>query len=151
MIADGKKYSDYLGSLRKEREESKATHKVEGRKRQRLTPEERAQILNKTDSRCHICGGAIDGKWDADHVLSHSKGGEHSVDNYLPAHKTCNNYRWDYLSAEFQEIMKLGIWLRTQIENKTELGLQSAAKFSQYEKKRASRRRTNGRVSKTGR
>ena len=29
------------------------------------------------------------------------------MDNYLPAHATCNNYRWDYTAAEFQEILKL--------------------------------------------
>jgi len=81
--------------------------------------------------------------WDADHVLSHSKGGEHSIDNYLPAHKTCNNYRWDYLAQEFQEIMKLGVWARTQVEKETKVGKQIAEKFVKYEIQRIKRRKDN--------
>src|SRR4051794_18977250 len=68
-----------------------------------LTKAERRQVLSKTNNRCHICGGKIDGAvWQADHVLAHSTGGEHSVDNYLPAHSLCNNYRWHYDAEEFQ-------------------------------------------------
>lgn len=33
-----------------------------------------------------------------------------SADNFLPAHSTCNNYRWDYLAEEFELILKLGVW-----------------------------------------
>ena len=84
-----------------------------------MSKEEGNLIILKTDSRCHICGGEIEGIWEADHVLSHSKGGSHSIENYLPAHKICNNYRWDYLPEEFQVIMKLGILLRTEIEKET--------------------------------
>jgi hypothetical protein len=91
--------------------------------RVRLTQAQREEILNKTGKKCHICGGTITDRWEADHVLSHSKGGGHSVDNYLAAHPTCNNYRWDYMPEEFQEIMKLGIWMRTQVERNTKMGL----------------------------
>ena len=82
-----------------------------------LTAVERHQVLAKTAGRCHICGGKIKGKaWHADHVMAHSAGGVHDVDNYLPAHSLCNNYRWDYRPEEFQYILKLGVWTRTQIE-----------------------------------
>lgn len=70
----------------------------------------------KTGGPCHICGGLIDGRWQADHVLAYSGGGGHAADNYLPAHELCSIYRWDYLAEEFQEILKLGVWARTQIE-----------------------------------
>jgi hypothetical protein len=53
----------------------------------------------------------------------------------------CNNYRWDYLPEEFQEILKLGVWLRTQIENKKKIGLDTADKFIKYEHQRISRRK----------
>jgi 5-methylcytosine-specific restriction endonuclease McrA len=90
-------YSEFL------REMQASRSSVEKRKeRQRLSPEERVLVLRKTDGRCHICGGAIEGNWDADHVMPHSAGGEHSVDNYLPSHSVCNNYRWFYSPAEFQ-------------------------------------------------
>lgn len=142
MIKTGKQYSFFLASLHRRREDGKTLEKQKGTKRQSLSIDERAQILTKTDSRCHICGGEIDDGWDADHVLSHSKGGEHSIDNYLPAHKVCNNYRWDYLAEEIQEILKLGIWTRTQIERETAIGTQVADKFVQYEIQKRNRRKS---------
>ena len=142
MISDGQEYSAFLAALHKARKVSTTKERINNRKRQRLSARERQHILSKTGSRCHICGGIIDGEWDADHVLSHSKGGEHSVENYLPAHKTCNNYRWHYLAEEFQEIMKLGVWVRTQIERNTKIGKQAAEKFVRYEMQRVARRKT---------
>jgi 5-methylcytosine-specific restriction endonuclease McrA len=133
-------YSIFLEDLHQKREEHKAKEKSKFIKRQNLSKEERNLILLKTDSRCHICGGSIKGTWEADHVLSHSKGGSHSIDNYLPAHRICNNYRWDYLPEEFQEIMKLGILIRTEIENKTKLGNGVAEKFIKNELQRIKRR-----------
>ena len=130
----------YLKSLRKQREELKAAKKSASRRRKPLTPLERRQILRKTENRCHICGGQIDGAWEADHVLAHSVGGEHSIDNYLPAHRVCNNYRWNYLPPEFQEILRMGVWLRTQVENQSTIGKQAGDAFVQYEKGRISRR-----------
>ena len=106
----------HLKRLRAQREERKAASKLPDRKRSALSSDEREAVLRKTDGRCHVCGGLIEGLWQADHVLAHSGGGDHSVDNYLPAHRTCNNYRWDYLPDEFQEILRMGVWLRTQIE-----------------------------------
>jgi hypothetical protein len=57
-------------------------------------------------------------------------GGAHSVDNFLPAHALCNNYRWDYSAEEFQYILKLGVWIRTQIEQETQLGRHAATSSS---------------------
>jgi len=106
-----------------------------------LTAAERLQVLAKTSGRCHICGGKIaDQPWQSDHVIPYSAGGTHKVDNYLPAHSTCNNYRWDYLPEEFQYILKLGVWARTQIERGTTLGNDVASAFAGYETRRAKRR-----------
>lgn len=140
-MTDGNEYSQKLKELHLERERQKAQVKGGGVTRQSLSAVERETILAKTESRCHICGGEIGDKWDADHVLSHSKGGRHSVENYLPAHKTCNNYRWDYLAEEFQEILKLGVWARTQAERQTGVGKQIAEGFSKYEKQKIRRRK----------
>lgn len=127
-------------TLRKLREERK---EATGRPARRaLTKSERLQVLGKTDSRCHICGGEIEGRWDADHVLAHSGGGDHSVDNYLPAHGTCNNYRWDYLPEEFQLIVKLGVWARTEIEKGTRVGRSIESEFTKHEARRIARRKT---------
>lgn len=113
-----------------------------GPRRRPLTKADRKLIFEKTDGRCHLCGGTIEGAWDADHVLAHSGGGRHAVDNYLPAHKLCNNYRWHYSVEEFQWILKVGVWARTQIGDQTALGEKMAAAFFAYEQRRIGRRST---------
>ncbi len=134
-------YSNHLRQLHILREKRKANEKLTRRKRQVLSKSERHQVQMKTDKKCHICGGKIVGTWDADHVLSQSGGGEHAVSNYLPAHKICNNYRWDYLPEEFQEILRLGVFARTQIEKETRVGRTLAEGFLKSEKRRVSRRK----------
>ena len=114
----------------------------EGLVRESLSPRERDVVLAKTGGQCHLCGGQIeDNKWKADHVFSHALGGQHSPDNYLPAHSLCNGYRWFYKPEEFQWILKLGVWLRTQIETGTKVGRGSGKAFRKYDCVRASRRK----------
>ena len=109
-----------------------------------LKATERALVFAKTAGCCHICGGKIlDKVWQADHVIAHSAGGTHNVDNYLPAHALCNNYRWDYLPDEFQYILKLGVWARTQIEHDTKVGNAVATAFAGYDARRLKRRKSN--------
>jgi 5-methylcytosine-specific restriction endonuclease McrA len=105
-----------------------------------LSDKERAELFKKTGGRCHICGGLIEGAWQADHVFAHSCGGAHAADNYLPAHAICNNYRWDYSAEEFQWILKIGVWARKQVEDETSLGQQLAKSFLAHEHKREKRR-----------
>ncbi|HBA36366.1 TPA: hypothetical protein DCZ15_00665 [Candidatus Falkowbacteria bacterium] len=135
--------SAVLKLLRRHRADIKNSYKEKRGERQILSREERRVILNKTARRCHICGGKIEGnKFDADHVMAHSSGGKHNIDNYLPAHSLCNNYRWDYLAEEFQLILKIGVWCRTLIEhNKTTLDQKIAKSFIEYEKSRLKRRK----------
>jgi 5-methylcytosine-specific restriction endonuclease McrA len=134
-------FADLLHELRGLRRQRKQSLKIENRARQSLSAAERNAIFTKTGGRCHVCGGTIHGAWQADHVFPHSSGGDHAADNYLPAHPLCNNYRWDYTAEEFQYILKLGVWLRTQIERKTPLGLRVAQSFLAYEAVRESRRK----------
>ena len=79
--------------------------------------------------------------WHADHVKPHSGGGQQAVDNYLPAHATCNNYRWDYLPEEFELILKLGVWAREQVEKGTAEGRIIQEKFALKEQRRIARRK----------
>ena len=144
MIDTGKAYAELLTALRTERRRLKARRKKLGASRMVLSKADRQVVLRKTDARCHICGGDIDDRWQADHVLAHSAGGGHAIDNFLPAHATCNNYRWDYSAAEFQEILKLGVWARTQVERGTSVGREIASKFAAYEVKRRARRKAQG-------
>jgi len=135
-----KELRDRLAMLRQERERRK--NQSGRRLRGGLNAQDRKLVLAKTDGRCHICGGDIEGSWQADHVLAHSGGGHCERDNYLASHALCNNYRWDYLPEEFQIILKLGVWARTQIERRTSLGDNISARFVAYETKRASRRKS---------
>src|SRR3984957_1539505 len=136
--------SDFVGRLRILRQ-SRRKLKLElrdGLVRESLSPRERDVVLAKTGGQCHLCGGQIeDNKWKADHVFSHALGGEHSPDNHLPAHSLCNGYRWFYKPEEFQWILKLGVWLRTQIETETKVGRDAAKAFRKYDCVRASRRK----------
>ena len=134
-------FADLLRSLHSARNQRQEAFKATKRTRQMLSATERRQILAKTAGRCHICGGAIEDAWQADHVLAHSGGGGHIADNYLPAHTLCNNYRWDYSSEEFQYILKLGVWIRTQIERKSAIGRAAATAYLAYDAGRARRRR----------
>ena len=111
-----------IRDLHTERYQRKLDQKVTPRRRYALKRSEREQVLAKTAGHCHICGGSVVGTtWNADHVLAHSTGGAHTIDNYLPAHGLCNNYRWDYSAEEFQLILKLGVWAKTQIEQWTKV------------------------------
>src|SRR6266704_6152068 len=135
-----KEFAAHLRSLQRTRRDRKLELR-EQVVRKSLSRTEREQIFVKTAGRCHICGGLIDGEWEADHVFSHSLGGQHEVGNYLPAHPICNNYRWFYGTEEFQWILKLGVWLRTQIETGENSALRLAERFVQHEARRDSRRK----------
>jgi hypothetical protein len=132
-----------LRKLHKQRLESPARAEARRLRRRALTPVERATVLKSTGSKCHLCGGPIatDQSWQADHVLAHSGGGAHTINNYLPAHTLCNNYRWAYLPDEFQLILKLGVWVRTQVERGTSIGIAVGQGFTAHERRRESRRR----------
>ena len=129
-IKTGKGLIKLINNLKNNRKISK----VKDTKRSSLTKVQRDSILEKTDSHCHICGIKLDAVWQADHIKSHSAGGEHKENNYLPSCSTCNNYRWNYSSEEIQIILKLGVWAKTKLSNDPSFGLDIANEFVKYEK-----------------
>ena len=111
-------------------------------RRTSLTREERKIVIGKTGGLCHLCGGEItEKKFAADHVLAHAAGGKHALDNYLPAHSLCNGCRWFYSAEEFQWILRIGVWGRKQMEDRTKIGLELLASFLQHEKAVRKRRK----------
>jgi hypothetical protein len=133
--------SDFIEGLRLLRQ-ARRERKIKGQGRVRLSRSKRDEILAKTGGRCHFCGDFIkDDKWQADHLSAHSLGGPHSIDNYLPAHPSCNRYRFGYGPEEFLGILKLGVWLRTLIIRKTPLGKVAGKAFFEYDCVRESRRK----------
>jgi HNH endonuclease len=142
VFTDVSTFAVALRDLHAQRRGRVVSGRSERAPRAALAQADRGKVLSKTGGRCHICGGAIDADdWQADHVLAHSTGGAHSVDNYLPAHSICNNYRWHYDAEEFQWILKLGVWLRTQIEKETAIGQEVGQIFCDHERRRAGRRK----------
>jgi len=109
--------------------------------RRSLSLAEKEVVLAKTGRRCHLCGGKLKGRnWVADHIVPYAKGGTGSLENYLPAHTRCNSNRRSASEAEFEVILKLGAWLRTEIANETAFGKIANQKYCQKQKSNAKRR-----------
>jgi len=64
-----------LTNLRNARRMRQARQRAKLRRRQSLTTAERAIVLEKTHKRCHICGGKVPRRWQADHVFAYGSGG----------------------------------------------------------------------------
>ncbi len=112
------------------------------RTRRSISSKDRKRIYEKAGGRCHICGGSTSlGDYEADHVFPQIGGGTDDIENYLPSHKLCNNYRWFYESNEIKWILKIGVWARTEIENDTKSGREIADRFIKKELSREKRRR----------
>ena len=142
LFSDVSAFAAELRKLHTNRRNRVIAGRATRNRRAALTRTERGEVLRKTDGRCHICGGIINGNdWEADHVMAHSTGGSHAVDNYLPVHSLCNNYRWHHDTEEFQWILKLGVWLRTQIEKETPIGKAIGKRFCDHERRRSRCRR----------
>lgn len=111
------------------------------RSRKSLTPAERKIVRAKTGGRCHVCGGVLGKGWSADHVLAHSRGGDHAVDNYLPACGVCNRLRWHYKPGRVRKILALGIYMAKEIRDGTELGNLVREKFNHHKRQSRMRRK----------
>jgi hypothetical protein len=128
-----------LRQLRKERHDQDRLTRM----RSRARAEQRPEILNKTGSRCHICGGEIptDSYWEADHVYPEAAGGDSKTDNFLAAHGLCNTAKWDHRGEEFQWVLKIGVWAKKQMEGRTVLGQQMLQLFWEREQQRVKRQK----------
>ena len=60
--------------------------------RRRITPRQRTKIFTDAGGVCHICGGKIAGseRWDVEHVIPLSMGGDDDFNNMRPAHAACH-------------------------------------------------------------
>lgn len=101
-------------------------------KRRSPSRKQREMIYAKTGGVCHLCGGKIEEQeqWQADHVFPHVHGGTNSLDNFLPAHSSCNRSRWLYSPEEFQVIFELGVWMKTKVEKKDKLAMELVEGFA---------------------
>ena len=87
-----------------------------------LTKKQRRIVREKTGGVCHLCGGDLDRRWQVDHVVPLSRGGESKPENYLPICKECNRIRWSYRPQVLRLIVRLGVIAKQEIRHKTEPG-----------------------------
>ncbi len=133
---------DELNLLYQRRLINKEKQKEIGIKRIALNNLEREKIFNKTGGLCHVCGTTLDvSLFEADHVKPLVSGGNDIIDNFLPACSKCNNYRWNYSPEEIQWILKLGVWLKTKIQNGNLTKNKVLEEFIQDEINRENRRK----------
>lgn len=121
---------------------SRKSAKIKRVRKYVLSAADREAILKKTDGCCHICGLELSLKeFQADHIRSHSKGGNNKLDNFLAACTHCNNLRWHYSSEEVQWILSLGVWLKSEIAKGEAIGRKAAEAFIKKEVRREQRRK----------
>jgi len=105
----------------------------------------RERVRAKTRGRCHVCGGPLGRRWQADHVLPRRRGGPDREDNYLPACWTCNRVRWHYNSKVIRRILRLGAYSRAEIRRRTRLGLKLKDLYWRRLSRNKTRRKTRRR------
>ena len=72
-------------------------------KRHKLTAAERREIYDKCDGHCAYCGEYIRYEdMQVDHVMPLRKGGADSIDNMLPACRSCNHYKSTLTIEQFR-------------------------------------------------
>jgi 5-methylcytosine-specific restriction endonuclease McrA len=110
-------------------------------KRSSPSKRDRKLIYEKTGGLCHICGGKLDRKWAADHVMPAATGGANTIDNFLPACYSCNRLKWHRAPEVIRLIMQLGIYARKEIQRDTLLGRQIDKLFQKRGKRNLFRRK----------
>ena len=90
-------------------------------------------IWNKTNGHCHFCGKKLlfssywsgsskRGKWQVDHIYPKARGGQNSVENYLPICRTCNRLRWMWTGRKIQKVFQYGTIALREARKKTDFG-----------------------------
>ena len=67
------------------------------------TRDEWLALLERYGGRCHYCGA--DGRMDADHRIPLSRGGSNTIENIVPACKSCNCSKNDRTEEEFWQYL----------------------------------------------
>lgn len=72
-------------------------------KRRRLSLEDREAVYNKMPGRCAYCGEPISfAAMQVDHAVPLRKGGEDTLENMLPACRSCNRYKSTLTVEQFR-------------------------------------------------
>jgi 5-methylcytosine-specific restriction endonuclease McrA len=97
-------------------------------KRRKLSKDERKQVYEKCNGHCAYCGAQIEFKeMQVDHVDAFRFGGADTVDNMLPACRSCNHYK-STMDIETFRIM-IGRW--TDILTRDSVTYRNAVRYGQ--------------------
>ena len=125
-INTAESFSLYFKKLKNDRNKKKKKQP----RRYRLFMSDKISILEKAGYKCHVCGGPVTlSNFHANHVAPHSSSANSRIDNFLPSCNVCNRARWFFDPEEIQWILKLGIFVKTEIEKKSVLGKEIAEKY----------------------
>jgi 5-methylcytosine-specific restriction endonuclease McrA len=95
---------------------------VKSNREESLDSDARKRILAKTGGRCHVCGEPLGKEWSADHVQPRARGGEDAEANFLPACRTCNAARWHRRPRVIRRMLRLGVYLLSEVDRGSTLG-----------------------------
>lgn len=77
------------------------------KKRRKLSRAERLEVYEKCNGHCAYCGFSIDIKdMQADHVIALERGGADTVENMLPACRSCNHFKSTMTLGVFREMIQ---------------------------------------------
>ena len=101
------KLKDYVivseDDLQKVADNGSTKHK---HRRRQFKAEERAEVYNKANGICEICGKFVPmNAFTVDHIIPISKGGTYDMDNLQLAHESCNLMKVDALPDDFVDKM----------------------------------------------
>lgn len=72
-------------------------------KRKHLTKAEREEVFHKCGGHCAYCGREMPiSKMQVDHIFPVDLGGKDEMENYLPACRSCNNYKSSLTLEKFR-------------------------------------------------
>ena len=98
---------------------------------------EKTKIFELTNGICHMCGINL----SIDNFSITTSINANSEVKKMPACLTCKKNYDKYLPDEIRWAMKIGLWIKTQIEFETDLGKEIALRIIEEEKYRESKRK----------
>ena len=106
MVGAGAAYVETAGLETMGSREAKGNMTMEPH-RKRLSPAQRREIYGKTGGHCAYCGTTLTFKeMQVDHVVPLRRGGSDTLDNMLPACRSCNRYKGSCTLEGFREMLE---------------------------------------------